>query len=129
MPSVLIVVWVRARLLARSAASIRPVMAGPAVPAAVAARAASLIWATIWSSPTAIESSPHATENKCSIAVPPTRMRAVRSTYDGRIALNLPVLPGQLVKAGDERRFGTDQAAEFVGDRAGHLARPPAAGY
>ncbi len=44
MPSVLIVVCVRARLLARSAASIRPVMAGPVVPAARAARAASLIW-------------------------------------------------------------------------------------
>jgi hypothetical protein len=65
-----------ARLLARSAASIRPVMAGPAVPAATAARAAALIWATIWSSPTAIDSSPHATENKCSAAAPPSRMLA-----------------------------------------------------
>ena len=79
-PAVLIVVCVRARLLARSAASIRPEMTGPVVPAARAARAASLIWATIWSSPTAIESSPHATENKCSAAAPPTRMRASRRT-------------------------------------------------
>ncbi len=80
MPSVLIVVCVRARLLTRSAESIRPVMAGPEVPAAAAARAASLIWATIWSSPTAIESSPHATVNRCSAAAPPTRMRAIRRT-------------------------------------------------
>jgi hypothetical protein len=50
-----------ARLLARRAASIRPVMAGPVVPAA---RAVSLIWATICSSPTAIESSPHATREQ-----------------------------------------------------------------
>jgi len=41
---VLIVVCVRARLLARSAASIRPEMTGPVVSAARAARAASLIW-------------------------------------------------------------------------------------
>ena len=80
MPSVLIEVCVRARLLARSAASIRPVMAGPVVPAAAAARAAALSWATIWSSPTAIESSPHATENKCSAAAPSTRTRAIRMT-------------------------------------------------
>ena len=37
-------------------------------------------------------------------------------------------MPGQLIKAGDERRFGTDQATEFIGDRAEHLTRPPAAG-
>ena len=76
----LIVVWVRARLLTRSAASIRLVTAGPVVPAATAARAAALIWATIWSSPTAIESSPHATENKCSAAAPPMWMRAIPRT-------------------------------------------------
>lgn len=80
MPSVLIAVCVRARLLARSAASIRPVVVGPVVPASAAARAAFLIWATIWSSPTAIESSPHATVNKCSAAAPPTRIRAIRRT-------------------------------------------------
>ena len=57
--------------------ALRPALA---LLSARAARAASLIWATIWSSPTAIESSPHATENKCSAAAPPTRMRARRKT-------------------------------------------------
>ena len=76
-PAVLIVVSVRARLLTRSAASITPVTIGPEVPASAAARAAALIWATIWSSPTAIESSPHATENRCSTAGAPTRTPAI----------------------------------------------------
>jgi hypothetical protein len=84
MPSVLIAVCVRARLLARSAASISPVMTGPAVPAVAAARAAALSWGTIWSSPIAIESSPQATQNKCSAAAPPTRVRAIRRTSPAR---------------------------------------------
>jgi hypothetical protein len=48
---------------------------------------------------------------------------------DGGIALNLPAFTGELIKAGYERRFGTDQAAELIGDGGEHLARPPAAGY
>ena len=34
-----------------------------------------------------------------------------------------------MVNAGDERRLGTDQAAELVGDRGEHLGRPRAVGY
>ncbi len=40
-----------------------------------------------------------------------------------------PRLPGRVIKAGDERRLGADQAAEFIGDRGEHLGRPRAAGY
>ena len=86
-------VCVRARLLARSAASIRPVTAGPVVRAAAAVRAAALTWATIWSSPTAIESSPHATENRCPAAAPPTRIRAIASTSPAGIRPRAPSRP------------------------------------
>jgi len=34
-----------------------------------------------------------------------------------------------MVNAGDERRLGTDQAAEFVRDRREHLRRPRAVSY
>jgi hypothetical protein len=49
--------------------------------------------------------------------------------YDGGIALNLAALPGQSIKAGDERRLSADQAAELIGDRAEHLGRLGAAGH
>ncbi len=38
------------------------------------------------------------------------------------------MLPGRVIDTGDERRLGTDQVAEFVGDRAEDLGRPRSAG-
>jgi hypothetical protein len=34
-----------------------------------------------------------------------------------------------MIDAGDERRLGTDQAAEFIRDGGEHLGRPRPAGY
>ena len=48
---------------------------------------------------------------------------------DGDMPLEFPALPGQVINAGDERRLGTDQAAQLIGDRAEHLGRPRPAGY
>ena len=48
---------------------------------------------------------------------------------DGDMPLEFSALPGQVINAGDERRLGTDQVAELIGDRGEHLGRPRPAGH
>ena len=58
----------RERLPTRSACWKSTLSAGPTVPSSWPSRSASRVWPRIWPSPTAIESSPAATWNRCETA-------------------------------------------------------------
>ena len=51
------------------------------------------------------------------------------SVFSGRLTCGLRPVAARELNTGDERRLGTDHAAELIGDRGEHLGQPRASGY